>query len=583
MAALPRPLRQTLAGTLTSGAVVMRVLIVLSAAWLAVAIALPMASLAARSVRDAGGQFVGLANYAAYFASPGLLRSLWNSVWVASASTLISVALGFGYAYALTSTRMRGKGVLRAAALLPLFVPSVAQAIALIYLFGNKGLVTTGLFGALPGLDIGLYGPTGIVLGEVAYCFPQAVMILSVALGMSDARLREASAALRATPLRTFLSVTLPGARYGLVSAFAVCFALSITDFGVPKVVGGSFNVLATDIYKQVIGQQNLAMGAAISVVLAAPAALAFVVDRIIQRRQAAALTARAVPWQPKPNPALDRLMFGFCALAALAIIGLVAVAAYASLVDVWPYQLSLSFRHYDFRSVGGGGMQAFVNSLQMALLTAAVGAPAIFLSAYLVEKGRGLPGLRSAIYLISLAPMALPGLVLGLAYIFFFNQPAWRLGGLSIPNPFNPLYGSLAILVLCNIAHFHTTAFFTATTALKQIDGEFEAVSASLGVPFYTTLRRVTLPICLPALLDVAVYLFVNAMVTVSAVIFLYSPDLKLASVAIVNMDDAGDTAAAAAMSTLVILASLGARLAFEALARPARRRSQAWLGRRP
>ncbi len=582
MTTLPRRMRQTLAGNLAGDAILMRVLIALSAVWLTVIIILPMASLAARSVQDAEGRFVGLANFAAYFASPGLQRSLLNSVWIAAASTLISVALGFGYAYALTATRMRGKGALRAAALLPLFVPSVAQAIALIYLFGNKGLITTGFFGALPGVDIGLYGPTGIVLGEVAYCFPQAVMILFVALGMSDARLREASAALRATPLRTFLSVTLPGARYGLVSAFAVCFALAITDFGVPKVVGGSFNVLATDIYKQVIGQQNLAMGAAISLILAVPAALAFVVDRVFQRRQTAVLTARAVPWQPKANPVLDRLMLVFCAAVALAITGLVAVVAYASLVDVWPYKLGLSLRHYDFNTVGGGGMRAFANSVQMAFLTAAVGAPAIFLSAYVVEKGRGLPRLRSAIYLISLLPMALPGLVLGLAYIFFFNKPGWSLGEAAIPNPFNPLYGTMAILVLCNIAHFYTTGFFTATAALKQIDGEFEAVSASLSVPFYTTLLRVTLPICLPAVLDIAIYLFVNAMVTVSAVIFLYSPDLKLASVAIVNMDDAGDTAAAAAMSTLVILASVGARLAFEALARPARRRSQAWLGRR-
>ena len=122
-------------------------------------------------------------------------------------------------------------------------------------------------------------------------------------------------------------------------------------------------------------------------------------------------------------------------------------------------------------------------------------------------------------------------------------------------PIPFSFLYGTMAILVLANIVHFYTVGFMTATTALKQLDAEFEAVSASLRVPFYRTFWRITVPLCLPAILEIAMYYFINAMVTVSALIFLYPPNLKVASVAIVNMDDAGDTAAAAAMSALLIL----------------------------
>ncbi|XLM21953.1 ABC transporter permease subunit, partial [Chromobacterium piscinae] len=105
-----------------------------------------------------------------------------------------------------------------------------------------------------------------------------------------------------------------------------------------------------------------------------------------------------------------------------------------------------------------------------------------------------------------------------------------------------------------CTVAHFYTTAHLTVATALNQLDGEFEAVAASLKVPFWTTLRRVTLPVCLPALLDVARFLFVSAMTTLSALIFIAGPARSLAAVAIVTMDDAGDTAAAAAMSTLIV-----------------------------
>ncbi len=139
-------------------------------------------------------------------------------------------------------------------------------------------------------------------------------------------------------------------------------------------------------------------------------------------------------------------------------------------------------------------------------------------------------------------------------------------------------MYGTMAILVLSNIVHFYTVSFITATTALKQLDNEFESVSASLGVPFYRTFYKVTLPLSLSALLEIAMYYFVNAMVTVSAVVFLYAPHLKLASVAIVNMDDAGDTAAAAAMSVLVILTSVGTRLIYDLLTRGIAKRMSAW-----
>jgi iron(III) transport system permease protein len=158
---------------------------------------------------------------------------------------------------------------------------------------------------------------------------------------------------------------------------------------------------------------------------------------------------------------------------------------------------------------------------------------------------------------------------VLGLGYIFFFNEPA---------NPLNGLYHTMALLTLCTIMHFYTTGHLTAVTALKAMDAEFESVSASLKVPFWTTLRRVTLPICTPALVDIARYFFVNAMTTVSAVVFLYSPETKVASIAILNLDEAGETGAAAACAVMIVAASAVATTLFWLLSRLVERRTQAW-----
>jgi iron(III) transport system permease protein len=540
--------------------------------------ALPLYQTVWRSLSDRTDRFVGLHNYASYFATPALAASFFNSLYVAGVTTAVSVVLGFVVAYALTRTAMPGKGFIRTIAMLPLYAPPLVLAIALIYLFGNKGLVTTGLFGLLPRLDVGIYGGTGIIVAEVLYCFPQALLILRVSLSLSDARLYDAATALHASPWRTFWTITLPSMKYGLASAIFVCFTLAFTDFGAPKVIGGNFNVLATDIYKQVVGQQNFVMGATVSMLLLFPSIAAFAVDRLVQRRQMALLTTRAVPLQPRPLPLYDRAYLTLCGLIALVILVVLGTALYASLVQIWPYNLGLTTQHYRFRGVGGGGYEAYWNSMRMSFYTAMFGTAIVFGSAYLLEKGHGLLWMRRIIYFLSMVPVALPGLVLGLSYIFFFNAPSWHVAGLTWSNPLHSLYGTMALLVMCNIIHFYTVCFLTATTALKQMDGELEAVAASLRVPFYKTFWRVTVPVCLPAILEIAAYFFVNAMATVSAVIFLYGPALKLASVAVVNMDDAGDTAAAAAMSMLIVGTSLIARGLYEVTTIGLRRRTQAW-----
>jgi iron(III) transport system permease protein len=132
--------------------------------------------------------------------------------------------------------------------------------------------------------------------------------------------------------------------------------------------------------------------------------------------------------------------------------------------------------------------------------------------------------------------------------------------------------------LVVVSISHFYTVSHLTAVTALKQMDPEFESVSASLKAPFYKTFFQVTVPVCTPAILDVSMYLFLNAMTTVSAVIFLYSSDTTLASVAVMNMDDAGDIAPAAAMAMMIAYTCAGVRIMHSILSRGLIKHTQAW-----
>ncbi len=517
-------------------------LLLASCAVLVVFLLAPLAMILVKSTEDKSGAFVGLQLFREYLQNAALRDSAFNTLWVALVVTAVTVPLAFTFAYALTRSCIPWKGGFRLIALTPILSPSMLAAISFIQWFGNQGALKSWLFGNT------VYGPIGIIISAVYAIFPHALMIVLTSLLLADGRLYEAAESLGTPRLRKFFTITLPGARYGLVSAAMVVFSYTVSDFGIPKVIGGNFSVLAIDIFKQVIGQQNFNRGAVVSLVLLLPVLLAFIVDWWMQGRQQSQFSARAVPYAPKPSRGFDLAMLTFCIVVSVFILAVLGMAIYTSFIKLWPYDLSFSLRHYIFGLIDGGVIDSYFNSLKMALLTAAIGTTLVFGTAYLLEKTRVMRTMRAFIRLLATIPMAVPGMVLGLGYIFFFNHP---------DNPLHFLYGGMLILAASTIVHYYTSSHLTAVTALKALDNEFEAVSASLKVPFYKTFFRVTVPVCLPAILDIARYLFINAMVTISAVVFLYSPDTKVASIAIINLDEAGEIGPAAAMSTLIVATS--------------------------
>jgi iron(III) transport system permease protein len=535
-------------------------------AFLVVFLLAPLFMLLVKSVEDKNGAFVGLQVFQEYFRTPALRLSILHTLSVAFAVTGITIPLAFTFAYALTRSCMPLKRTFRVVALTPILAPSLLAAISFIQWFGTQGLLKWMLGGA------SVYGPIGIIISSIYAVFPHALMIILTALLLADGRLYEAAESLGTPTLRKFFTITLPGAKYGLISAAMVVFSYTVSDFGIPKFIGGNFSVLALDIFKQVIGQQNFNKGAVVSLVLLIPVLVAFVVDWTMQGRQQAQFSSRAVPYAPKRRTGFDVAMFVYCLIVCLLLLSILGMAIYTSFIKLWPYDKSFSLRHYTFGLIDGGVISSFFNSLKMALLTAFFGTIVIFGGAYLIEKTRGMNGTRAVIRMLAAIPMGVPGMVLGLGYIFFFNHP---------DNPLNGLYHGMTILVVVTIIHYYTSSHLTAVTALKSLDNEFEAVSASLKVPFYKTFFRVTVPVCLPAILDIARYLFINAMVTISAVVFLYAPDTQLASLAILNLDDAGEIGPAAAMATLIVAASTTMCILYALVTRFLLTRTQAW--RRP
>lgn len=537
--------------------------------FLIVVIVFPLGLLLIKSFENNSGEFIGFSNFREYFSNKNLLISLKNTFTISASSSIISLLLAFIYAYGVQRSTIRYKNIFKYIALMPLFAPTMMHGISLVYLFGRKGVITTGFFEKIPQLafDINLYGSTGIIIAEVLYIFPQIFLVLNIALSTTDYRLYEAADMLGTSNFRKFFTITLPNMKYGIISSFIIAFILSFTDFGAPKVVGGNFSVLATDVYIKVVGQNNMAMGAVVSIILLIPSVIAFFIDQKIQKKQGVVLNAKSIPYRAKKNKVRDIFFYIYSILICFFILSIFVTIFVSAFSKLWPYNLNFSLNNFKFYDYNGGIEIFLKNSLILAVLSGTFGTFMTFMSAYLIEKKEKKTLKDKVIYFLSLVPLALPGMVIGISFIFFFNKSYFTIPflNINIMNPFNSIYKTIWIMVLANVIHFYSISFLTANTALKKLDREFERVSLSMGIPWYKTFSNVTFPMCIDSILEIFFYYFVNSMVTISALVFLYTSSLNLLSIAVINLDDTGEIAKASAMSIVILLTNIAVKIIYQ------------------
>lgn len=513
-----------------------------------------------------------LENYVTYFSNPRIYRSFTNSLYVSFLTMVITTVTAFFFAYGLTRTTIPGKGIFYTISTFPLIAPTIIQALALILLFGRNGLITRHLLDT----DWNIYGATGIVIGECLYCFPNALFILYTTLSAVDTRLDEAAQSLGASGLKTFYQVTLPSAKYGIASAAALTFNLTITDFGIPVVIGGNYPVLATEIVSQVFGLQRFDLGATISVILLVPSITAFAINYYLSRKSYALISGQARPFLQPSRPLKKWGFTLYCGVISTCILLVFATVFLGSFVRTWPYDFSLTLKHFDFPSLGAhaplwtdfwasilpeGTFRTMISykyapiwtSFLVAVVVAIAGAFLTLLAGYLIEKKK--PKGEQILYTLCVLPAAIPGVVMGLGYVLAFNKPYFFI------------YGTIWIIILNIIICNFTLGVLTSIANLKQIDRSVEEAAVSLGAGPISTFTRVVFPLSKVAFLSTATFFFMRAMTTISAVIFLVSATIKLAAIEIIFLDVDGRTASANAMCTvvvaIVVLVLLAMRLA--------------------
>lgn len=521
-------------------------------AGLAVFFLWPLVTILARSLLTPEG--IGLANVQGVLVSRRFGNLLRNTAVMAVLSTSLTVVLAFLYAYALQRTRAPMRSLLRVVALIPLFAPSMVQGQGLLLLLGRNGLLNRSL-----GLGFDIYGFPGLLVANLLYAFPYAFLILSAALAVADQRLYEGAETLGAGPWRMFRDVTLPGARYGVAAAIFVTFTLVITDFGNPMVIGGDYSVLATEVYNQVIGQAQFERGAVIGLVLLLPAILAkWIERRVLPRQPDALVSAQARPLFVKRAPVRDGVFGLLAAAVAACIAAVVLIVVAASFVTLWPYNLTVTVKHYRFDVQNG--LEPLWNSILVSIAAAVAGVVATTLASVVVLKFRTL--LAGPISYVAILPSAVPGMVLGLGYVLTFNDAG---------SPLHGLYGTLTLIVVLTVYYNHAHGFLLASTSLRQISSSFDEAATTLGAGAVRALRTVTLPLLLPTMLGIGVFYFMRSMVSLSAVIFLITPATQVASVSVLQLTDRGAYNQAAAFSTCIMAVVLAALLSTQALLRVA------------
>ncbi len=486
-----------------------------------------------------GGEFglanFTLANFQKYFTTSYTLNALWHSLYVSIATTIIVTVVIFFYAYAMTRTTITGKTFFRNAIMMPLVAPSIVQALALIYLFGRNGLITAHLLKT----DWNIYGATGIIISEVLYCLPHAFVILYTTLSAVDIRLDEAAESLGATPFKVFTRITVPSAKYGIFSAAALTFNLTITDFGNPVVIGADYNVLATEIYAQVTNLYRFDLGATISIILLVPSIMAFMLNYYISRKTFSMISGAARPVIP-PSRKFKKTAFTiYCYLITFSIILVFATVIIGSFVKIWPYDWSLTLKHYRFPSIGG--YSAIWTSVWVSLIVGISGAFITLVAGYVMETRK--PFFKQGIYLLSVMPAAIPGLVMGLGYILAFNKPYYIF------------YGTPWIIVINIVICNFTLGILSSISNLRNIDPSIEEAATSLGGDTLRTFFKIIFPLSRVAFFQNFVYFFMRSMTTISAVIFLVSATVHLAAIEIIMLDNDGWTASANAMCTCIIV----------------------------
>ena len=458
------------------------------------------------------GNVVTTQNYIEALRNIEIREAFTNSFKVSFVASVITTILAFWLAYAVHFTTMHRhtKKLVQIGITLPMLLPTITYGFVLIYTFGSQGILTK-----LVGQPLfTIYGYNGLVIGYVLYTLPVAFILMQNSMQYIDKRFLLVSILMHDQPMRRFYHTVYRPMVGTIGGAFILTFVLSFTDFGIPASVGGNYRVIATELYQAMLGSiVHFERGAVISVLMLVPAVLGVVMLTILERFN---FQYKQVGQSELVKHRLrDALFTIYSILCVTAVCIIFSTMFIVPFTKGYPYDFSFTLEHVQNVLAEKDLTKVYINSLIVAVLTAILGVGITFMSA-LLNTRTPLKG-RKSLDVTSMMTNTVPGMVLGLSYLFFFNGSS--------------LKGTFLIIIACNIVHFFTTPYLMAKNSLQKMDPTWEVTAELLKDSWLKTVIRIILPNIRPTIYQMFSYYFLNAMVTVSGVIFLVSTKTMLVS----------------------------------------------------
>ena len=497
------------------------------------------------------------AYYLDVFSGKGFTTALGNSFAVSIVSALVAVGIAFVMAYIIHYTRLpRGfKRFVQAVATLPMFLPTITYGFAIIYSFGKQGLITR----LLGHQFFDIYGFGGLLVGYVIYTVPVAFLLIHNTMGYVDKKTLVVSKAMGDGTLSTFWIAILRPLLGTLAGAFIQAFFLCFTDFGIPASVGGDYEVIATVLYNEMLGGvPDFNRGAVISVVTLLPSIVSILLLRFLERYNIR--YDRISDADLRRNPGRDTAWGLSGTVLAILILCMFVVIFVVPLVERWPYQTGFTLEHFQEVFSDNELQTVYLNSLGMALATALFGTLAAYGAALITARSK-LPGwCKQVIDAIALVTNTIPGMVLGLAFLFVFS-------GTSLQNTF-------PLMILCNIVHYFSTPYLMMKNSLSKMNAGWETTAMLMGDSWPKTILRVVTPNAAASLIETFSYYFINSMVTISALIFLAGARTMVLTTKIKQLQYINEYDQVFVLSLLILATNLIAKAIFTWLANKSSRK---------
>ena len=447
---------------------------------------------------------IDMAHIRSVFCNKAFNTAVYNSVVYSGIASFFSIAFGGIAAWCINRSTINCKKFFILVLTLPMLIPSISHGTGLVILLGANGILTN-----LLDLNINIYGGTGIILGSVMYSLPISFLMFFDILKYEDALPYDVAETLGIDRFHQLKDLTLPYLYKPLISVTFAIFTMIVTDYGVPLMVGGHIKTLPVMMYEDVIGLLDFGKGSVIGAVLLLPAVIAFLIDYVIKGQLSSSYVK--MTFNIKKNTLRDNLSYLYLGIITLIVLLPLLTFAFLSFVKKYPMDLSFTLYHIQ-RTFEMGGMQYLGNSLLIAAIAACVGTIGAFTTAYFPTRIKSKSSY--ILHLMAIASLAIPGIVLGLSYVLFFNS-TW-------------IYGTLALLILVNVVHFFASPYLMMYNTLNKMNHNLEDVGMILGVSRFNLVSHVIIPQVMPTLKKMFVYLFVNSMMTISAVSFLSNVDTK-------------------------------------------------------